>query len=203
MTNSVIKHTVKFTRLNSICYFLSVVFACLFYSSASYANNLLTDEFETNQFMSKLSLKLNMNEDDVTSKSILKQGRFVGFSHKFSQLLGIDLSLDTYLYTSPTDNSFRWIVGVVTDLFIVNYKTDQTTQHDRIEFISNYPLNETLRLKGYASSQQDGKDQFKDYSVGIAYSFNSSLEISAGYADRELKKVETQSNVFVNISGVF
>ena len=161
------------------------------------------DDFESNQFISKLSHKLDLNADEVTFKSILQQGKFVGFSHKFSQLLGIDLSLDSYLYTSPSDNSFSWIVGVVTDLFIVNYKTDQTTQHERIELISSYPLNKTLRLKGYVSSKQEGRDQFKDYSVGIAYSFNSSFEISAGYADRELRKVETQSNVFVNINGVF
>lgn len=203
MTRNLIYNSALFTLVNSLGNLGLIAFLCLFFCSASYANDQSTDEFEFKPFISKLSHKLHMNEDEVTPKSKLKQGRFVGYSHKFSRFLGVDLSFDTYLSTNQSDNSFKWIVGVVTDLFKVQYQTDQTTKREHLELISSYPINKELRLKGYVSSKQNGDEQYNDYSVGLAYSLNQSLEISAGYADLELKEVETQSNVFLNINGVF
>jgi Pyruvate/2-oxoacid:ferredoxin oxidoreductase delta subunit len=103
-------------------------FLCLFFCSASYGDNQSKDEFASKQFRSKLSHKHHMNEGDTLSESKLRKDKTVGYSHKFKQFLGIDLYLDTYLYTDQEDNSFKWIVGVVTDLLKIKNQTDQSSK---------------------------------------------------------------------------
>lgn len=181
--------------------FFFVVIVCL--SQSCLANSLSTVGLNTNTANVKLWQKANLTQNQNTSNNVLEEGTFVGYSHNFSKNLGVDLSVDSYVYTNKSDNSFAWVVGFVSEVFKLNYHIDQKAKNQYLEVVTHYPLSESLSLTGYAGNQQDGSDVYRDYSVGLAFALTTSVNISAGIADRELKTSDAEGNVFFNINGIF
>ncbi|MCF2949758.1 hypothetical protein L0668_16690 [Paraglaciecola aquimarina] len=141
------------------------------------------------------------NQQEATHKLI--RNKFVKYSHNVHKYLGVDLSVDAYLYTNKSDNSFKWIVGMVSDLFKVRYQTGNIANNDHLEISSSYPISKRVRVRGYASNKQNGNKKYQDYSLGLAYSPSQSLEIFAGYSDREIKQAAEEGNLFLNVKGRF
>lgn len=198
---NIINNPIKYT-------FLTVMKSCLFIVLLGSAANCLAatsayDELSSTTVNPKLWQKIDLNKQNMSPKNKLKKGTFVGYSHNVSKYLGLDLSVDSYIYSNKSDNSFAWVIGVVSDLFKLNYHLDQKEKNEYVEVVTHYPLSDSLRVTGYAGNKNDGKYEYKDYSVGLAYSVNTSVEISAGYADRELKKSDAEGNLFLNINGTF
>jgi hypothetical protein len=175
-----------------------LVMAILCGSTCCFANSLNNEELISTLVNPKLWQKVNQKENNT-----LQDGTFVGYSHNFNKYFGLDLSIDSYVYTNQTDNSFAWVVGFVGKLFKLNYHIDQKEKNEYVELITRYPLNSSLSLTGYAGNKNDGTDEYRDYSVGLAYSLTKHVEISAGFADRELKKSDAEGNLFLNINGTF
>jgi hypothetical protein len=202
--NQVIYRTLSQQTAKSLLSGISLLMLCMIMAlpaSAKIGDNNTAVKKANPKLLNGKAFNQNILSDNATRSRI--PGKHVSYTQKFNKLLGIDVALDTKLYTNKKDKSFEWVVGVVTDLFNVNVKADQNRNRERIEVTSTYPVNKNLRVKGYISNRQQGKREFQDYSVGIAYSVNPSVEITAGYADRELKRVDAQSNVFLNVNGVF
>ena len=74
---------------------------------------------------------------------------------------------------------------------------------NRSNLAVKYPISKSLSLTGYAGNQHDGTDVYRDYSLGLAFALTTSVKISAGIADRELKASDAEGNVFFNINGIF
>jgi hypothetical protein len=172
-------------------------------STCCFANSLNNEELISISVNQTLWQKINLKEENTASRSALKDGTFTGYSHNFRKYFGLDVSVDSYIYTNESDNSFAWAVGFVGKLFKLNYHIDQEEKNEYVEVITHYPLNGSLSLTGYAGKKYVGEDEYQDYSVGLAFSLNKSVEISAGFADREFKKIDAENNVFLNINGTF
>ncbi|MDN4504427.1 hypothetical protein QX776_18605 [Alteromonadaceae bacterium BrNp21-10] len=193
--NNFFQHSLKQFK-----YLLLVVLA--FYCFPALSNNFapsVVSKLSSTQIVRGLDFKAHK----PTGLSKLESGKFIGYSHKIGNNNVLDFSLNTYVYTDESNDALEWVIGVEHELLVVNFCNNQATNNKYIEVMSRYPLNNEISINGYMSNNNDGYLTRQDYAVAVTYSHANTLEIAAGYSDRETHAQLTDGNLFVNVVGRF
>jgi uncharacterized protein (TIGR02001 family) len=120
----------------------------------------------------------------------------VGYSLALSDDFYLDTLINSYQYSGDTDSSIEWKVGLVHDRFEINYFHDQDLETDYIELNGNYPIDEQLTVNAHYGINDDGEDDYYDYSLFLSYAISDMWEVNLGYSDHEFDSKFAEGTLF-------
>jgi len=121
---------------------------------------------------------------------------YAGYSLALNDDFYLDASVSSYQYTGDTDSSLEWKVGLVHDRFEINYHHDQDLDTDYVELNANYPVNEQISANFHYGVNDDGDDNYYDYSVSLSYAISDMWEVSLGYSAHEFDSQFAEGTIF-------
>ncbi len=124
---------------------------------------------------------------------------YVGYSLALNDHFSVDASINSYQYTGSTDSSIEWKIGLVHDRFELNYFHDQDLETDYIELNANYPITEQFSANAHYGINDDGDDNYNDYSLFVNYAISDMWEANLGYSNHELDTQFAQGTIFAGV----
>ena len=124
---------------------------------------------------------------------------YVGYSFALNDDFSVDASVANYQYTGDTDSSTEWKIGLVHERFAINYMHDQDLDTNYIELNGNYPINAQLTANVHYGVNDDGDDNYYDYSLFLSYAISEMWEVNLGYSSHEFDTKFAESTAFAGI----
>ena len=128
---------------------------------------------------------------------------YLGYSLELNDTFGLDFSVTNYQYTGDSGDSTELKVGLVTELFEINYHRDFDLKTDYLELNGSYALNAELSLGGHFGVNDDGEENNYDYALTLNYLLNETTTISGGYSDHELDEEGAEGTFFIGVLATF
>lgn len=124
---------------------------------------------------------------------------YLGYAFSLNDAFWLDASVTSYQYTGESDSSLEWKVGLGHELFDLNYHYDQDLDTDYLELNGHYPLNEQWTAEAHYGINDDGDDQYYDYSVTLTYGVSEQWNVNFGYSDHEFDEAGAEGTLFAGI----
>jgi uncharacterized protein (TIGR02001 family) len=126
-----------------------------------------------------------------------------GYAFSLNDSFWLDFSVTRYQYSGDSDASLEWKAGIGHEFFTLNYHRDQDLDTKYLELNSSFPLNDTWTINGHAGNNNDGQENYYDYSVFVNFALSENIEWSGGYSDHEFDEKGSEGTFFFSLNASF